>query len=172
MGSVSFVSPQHQPPYPLLRTNDPVSINYNMGGSGHNLWILMWIENSWNLLLHCMTTENCLVSTSDDRHAKMPEEKHCDDKYFWIFLENGLYLNLMNRKFQKLSYPGDSQIIQESWYTLYMMHWNCDAWHRGFNNFHPAGQYEEWGGKTHLIEGLFYRQFCSGNFNRDCSYSS
>ena len=134
--------------------------------------ILMWIENWWNLLLHCMTTENCLVSTSDDRHAKMPEEKHCDDKYFWIFLENGLYLNLMNRKFQKLFYPGDFQIIQENWYTLYMMHWNCDAWHRGFNNFHPAGQYVERGGKTHLIEGLFYRQFCSGNFNRDCSYSS
>ena len=67
-----------------------------------------------------MTNENCLVS--DERHAKMPEEKHCDDKYFSIFLENGLYLNLMNRKFQKLSYPGDSQIIQESWYTLYMMH--------------------------------------------------
>lgn len=28
----------------------------------------------------CMTNENCLVS--DERHAKMPEEKHCDDKYF------------------------------------------------------------------------------------------
>lgn len=25
-------------------------------------------------------------------------------------------------------------------YTVYD-DWNCDAWHRGFNNFHPAGQY-------------------------------
>lgn len=56
-------------------------------------------------------------------------------------------------------------------YTVYD-DWNCDAWHRGFNNFHPAGQYVVRGSKTHLIEGLFYRQFCSGNFNRDCSYSS
>lgn len=92
-----------------------------------------------------------------------------------------IFLNLFRKwtlfepneqKVSKVVLSGDSQIIQESWYTLYMMHWNCDAWHRGFNNFHPAGQYVEWGGKTHLIEGLFYRQFCSGNFNRDCSYSS